>query len=442
MVETLTPLAERRVREKIAYPYIVESKPNRFREVKELVRRKSLVTQEGKARKRTFRLPRLIEARQPMTKFRAIPEFNYIATYLGRGSVFQLAQDPRIERIYPDKPMEILQTVPDDCVYEVKRKKITTTSCTKALIGGDRANRQGFKGEGITVSVPDTGGSRVHQQNRRMRFHSEQEGQYKDKNGHGEWCISCIGGLRKKDKRLSRKTGKDIFCEGIAPRCGPLWGIKCLGYVIGTGLTSDIIAAVQFAMDKGSDIISLSLGGDSEEDKPEDDPFYKVFQKVKEEKIIAVVAAGNSGPKSNTVGSPGCLPQVLTVGAWDPIKGELADFSSRGPTNWGAIKPDVIDPGVNIDSGIIGTLDYAGDSTVSRFSPISGTSMATPHAAGLSVLMREAMEKKIGKKLTVEEIKEMMEKLGHEKNNDTGYGLLNWKKFEKWMSTQYGVELV
>ena len=68
-------------------------------------------------------------------------------------------------------------------------------------------------------------------------------------------------------------------------------------------------------------------------------------------------------------------------------------------------------------------------------------SMATPHVAGLLALMYEAHVKLLGKELTVHEIKEMMSKLGHEKNNDSGWGSISWRLYEQWLETQYGVKI-
>lgn len=68
-------------------------------------------------------------------------------------------------------------------------------------------------------------------------------------------------------------------------------------------------------------------------------------------------------------------------------------------------------------------------------------SMATPHVSGILALMRECMGKAVGKKLMVEEVKAMLQALGHEKSNQDGWGKIDWGMFEEWMSTQYSVEL-
>jgi len=103
---------------------------------------------------------------------------------------------------------------------------------------------------------------------------------------------------------------------------------------------------------------------------------------------VACVAAGNDGPGNYTIGSPGGARDVITVGACDDTN-QIANFSSRGPTQDGRIKPDIVLPGVDIVSARAnGT--FMGRVVDSYYTSCSGTSMATPHAAGLCALLLEA----------------------------------------------------
>jgi len=258
---------------------------------------------------------------------------------------------------------------------------------------------------------------------------------------HNTWCTACVGGIRTRDDMLSSMLHRDIWTEGMAPRCD-LISIKALGYVIGTGLTSQIIEAIDRAISYyHADVISMSLGGPVQANKPEDDPYYVVFDDLIKSNVVPVVATGNEGPEPGTVSSPGALPQVLTVGAYDPISGEVAKFSSRGPTPWNDVKPDCVAPGVNIHAPCVNLLDFTGDNLPQRYSILSGTSMATPHISGLVVLMRQAHHAIVGKTLTVEEIKKILQAFGHEKTNDDGWGMLTWEMYEMWLSTEYNIEI-
>jgi hypothetical protein len=104
--------------------------------------------------------------------------------------------------------------------------------------------------------------------------------------------------------------------------------------------------------------------------------------------FLLVFAAGNAGSDADTVGSPATGKNVLAVGATRRADeaGQLAGFSSRGPTHDGRIKPDVTAPGVNIASAESDN-DIGTDNCGAH--GLSGTSMACPTAAGLGLLARQ-----------------------------------------------------
>ena len=401
---------------------------------------------------RPFRLQILnnmyIERVNPMGYFGLIGAFKMFTGLFDRDIIETLADDKRVEKVYLDRINYVLYRVPPEGIYTIGKKRFTSTYWTRRLIGADKAEEKGITGNGVKVAVIDTGIQIYHKQigrrGGRVRFYTVMPTQRIDSNGHGSWVATCIGGALEVDEGLSNVVGRKVYVQGIAPNTF-IVAIKALGYVIGVGTTSQIIKALEIAVKNKVDVINMSLGGPTEVDNPEDDPYYNVMKTVVENNIIPVVAAGNEGPEPKTISSPGSMPQVLTVGAWDPINDKIADFSSRGPTPWGDIKPDVVAPGVNIDSGLTGILDYTFDKMPNRFSPLSGTSMATPHVAGLVALMREAHAKVLEETLTVDEIKKMMsehaKEKGIEKDNNMGWGMITWDIYEWWLKTQYGVEV-
>jgi subtilisin family serine protease len=140
--------------------------------------------------------------------------------------------------------------------------------------------------------------------------------------------------------------------------------------------------------------------------------------------VTVVVAAGNegrtAGPGQSNIRHPGAARRVVTVGAVDKDK-QLADFSSIGPGSGRlsagspirVTKPDVAAPGVDITSAIPGGV----------FTSLNGTSMASPHVAGLAALVleknanaRPAVVKKV--------LEDSCERLGFEPR-EVGYGLVN-----------------
>ena len=443
--DKLTRLARVQVQQRPVSPVIIRTKPGKYMEVAELIRPFVERLERFPGILPRIRAPEIA----PFTPYpmKVIPRFNIVASLLPREIIYQLAESGYVDKIFPDQVMRICQypVVPAEGVFKAPHrvlKEITFTSSywVKKAIGADIANQKGFTGRGVLACSIDTGCSRVHEQTRRVVFETTIPAQHRDENGHGTHVTSLIGGVVAIDEYLSQRSRRRILCEGMAPRCG-LLAIKSLGYIVGMGSTSNIIEALDIAIERGSSVVNLSLGGPCEVETPHEDPYFDVFEEVLRYNVIPVVAAGNSGPASGTIESPGAMPNVLTVGAYDPITGKVAQFSSRGPTRWDAIKPDCVGPGVNIDSATDGVCDTAGDGVPSRYSPLSGTSMATPIVAGLITLMRQCHRDVLGKILTLDEIKAMMEELGHEKNPTSGWGAMTWQMYEHWLSTQYGVEL-
>ncbi len=142
------------------------------------------------------------------------------------------------------------------------------------------------------------------------------------------------------------------------------WESKCLDK-IGSGSLETVMEGVDWCIQYNQDhpndkidIISMSLGSTAQPfSKENDDPMVQIVEEAWNSGITVCVAAGNEGPDSQTIASPGISNLVITVGALDDrntaenkTDDGAASFSSRGPTIYGETKPDILAPGVNIVS--------------------------------------------------------------------------------------------
>lgn len=327
-----------------------------------------------------------------------------IACNLDTETIYRLANDPDIEYISFDVK-----------VYALLDISVPTMEA-------HFPHEQGYKGEGITVAVIDTGVAPHYDLTRPVNriigfkdFINNKTSPYDD-NGHGTHVAGIIAGNGYSSR------GK---YAGIAPEANIL-GIKALNNR-GSGNMSDIIAAIEYAVktkdEYNTKILNLSFGSPAN-NSYQKDPLCKAVKEAKNAGLIVVAAAGNSGPEPKTIVSPGISPDVITVGAIDdkrtidPSDDEIARFSSRGPTNEGLTKPDLVAPGVNINS--LSHIEEDG------YISMSGTSMATPLISGTVALLLN----KYGN-LSPDQVKEKLINacidLKDSKNNQ-GSGLVNLQK--------------
>ena len=195
-----------------------------------------------------------------------------------------------------------------------------------------------------------------------------------DDQGHGSHCGGTTAG-----------TGAPTYDHvGMAPQAH-LIGVKVLD-AGGSGSFATVMAGMQWTIDTmhqyNTKAASMSLGGPGpiEWTSSEEDSVNRQGNEMVRAGIALFIAAGKSaGP--GTIGTPGSAEDVITVGALDKDT-TIAEYSSEGPTEEGRIKPNIAYMGSNIMS----VEANSGD----QYTGMSGTSMATPGAAGVGALMLQA----------------------------------------------------
>jgi subtilisin family serine protease len=254
-------------------------------------------------------------------------------------------------------------------------------------------------GDGVKVAVLDTGIDINHRDLENAIIDTEDftgDG-VEDFNGHGTHCAGIIGA------RLN-----DVGFVGVAPKSQLLAG-KVLGND-GRGDLSRIAEGIDWAVQKGAHIISMSLGG-----TVSSNILFKAIHMALTNGVFVICAAGNEGSLfQNSIGYPGRYGSVITVASHDR-NGNRSGFSSSG----GEI--DIMAPGSNIWS----TYKNGG------YAELSGTSMATPFIAGMAALIVSKHNKEPNNKTPLENNEDLRNHLlrmaahpGYH-DNETGYGPLH-----------------
>lgn len=230
-------------------------------------------------------------------------------------------------------------------------------------------------GSGVRVAVIDTGIDSDHPD---LADRLVYEADYTrrgvaDNNGHG----THVAGIAAGDGAVS-----DGEYVGVAPGAD-LMNVKALDGS-GRGRYSNIIAAVEDAVDNDADVINMSIGGPTSPD----DPLVAAVNWAREQGVVTTAAAGNElGTAAfRTVNSPAAAAGAIAVGASDDGDGRRGPSlaSARGPTDHTfLVKPEVSAPGVDI------TAAGSQDADQDPYADKTGTSMAAPHVAGLAALLLE-----------------------------------------------------
>ena len=227
-------------------------------------------------------------------------------------------------------------------------------------------------GKGIRVAVLDTGFDTSHPDfaGRNVTTQSFVAGEpAQDGHGHGTHCIGTSCGPR-------------------SPATGPRYGIAYeadifAGKVLsnaGSGSDAQILAGINWAVTNRCPVLSMSLGADVMQAHP---PYSAAGARALRKGSLIIAAAGNNADRRagnmGFVGAPANSPEIMAVGALEQSLG-MAFFSARSlPARGGQV--DIAGPGYQVLSSW---------PLPTRYRTISGTSMATPHVAGIAALWAEA----------------------------------------------------
>lgn len=280
-----------------------------------------------------------------------------------------------------------VEKVPEYSIEETSSEPLATYSTMAAsqstpwgikAIYNNNYLTQSSGGAGINIAVLDTGvnvnhadlANNVEQCKDFTLGSSIANGTCTDRQGHGTHVAGSA---------LANGNGG---LYGVAPQAD-LWAYKVLGDD-GTGSSDDIAAAIRHVADQAAAlktkvVINMSLGSSSESSL-----ITNAVNYAYDKGVLIIAAAGNSGPYQGSIGFPGALPNAVAVAALENViqngTHRVADFSSRGYSYYdGDYSIGKYDVEISAPGAAIYSAWHTGG-----YATISGTSMASPHAAGLA----------------------------------------------------------
>ncbi|MBW2964013.1 S8 family peptidase [Candidatus Woesearchaeota archaeon] len=293
---------------------------------------------------------------------------NVMVIEVSEAALEGIARNPNVVRIEPDAEVTIMGK-PDKCTPWPECNADPTpdpepTPAQQLPWGVDRIDAElaSVTGAGVDVCIIDTGVDQDHADlaaNIKAGINYVPTGKvidlskWNDDNGHGTHVAGTIAALNN-----------DIGVVGVAPDANLLI-VKALNRK-GSGYMSDVAAGMDWCVAHGAKVISMSLGSATDVSYVHDaaDAAYAAG-------ALLVAAAGNEYPAP--VIYPAAYDSVIAVAATDNTDAH-AYFSNAGP------EVELAAPGVSI----LSTWNDGGYNT------ISGTSMATPHVAGVAALLYQA----------------------------------------------------
>jgi subtilisin family serine protease len=269
----------------------------------------------------------------------------------------------------------------DRLIGESKIESLEGTAADISITWGlekTRVMNSPYSGKGVKIAILDSGFDLSHP----------------DFNGRQivEQSFIQNEGMEDALKHGTHCTG--TACGSKSPTIFPRYGIAYnseiyVGKVINNANSSPggaVIAGIEWALRNGCKVISMSLRFKVEPGQAYSQVFETLAQRSLREGCILIAAAGNDSSRENNiiapVGQPANCPSIMAVAAVDRNL-QIASFSN-GSVNWDGGRIDIAAPGVGVFSSVPMPDRYNGS--------YNGTSMATPHVAGIAALYIEAAQ--------------------------------------------------
>jgi len=308
-------------------------------------------------------------------------------------------------------------------------------SVVNSLIDANSAHDERNFGDGVTIGFLDTGLDQLDGTSNGLGLSTDLYGRDKfwgtydainnsisnysnEESGHGTHVASIAG-----------NADYDVYGKvyGVAPNAA-LVGIKAFDRD-GKATYADVIRGIDWALQVKDQInlrvLNMSFSGPARSYYWED-PLNQAVMKAWQAGIVVVASAGNNGPDPMTIGVPGNVPYIITVGAMtdnytesDSSDDKVATFSAAGPTIEGFVKPEIVAPGGHL-SGLMAfdsqlVIEHPEFFDGGKYFEMSGTSQAAGVVSGVVALML-AQEPT----LTPDEVKCRLMDSAHAAFDDTG----------------------
>jgi subtilisin len=299
----------------------------------------------------------------PVETMRYYPNLGVAYGSVDRDGYAALRSDPAVEEVVGAPQLSLIRPV-----HRASARVAATRTWGIDHLGIPELWAEGLTGSGVVVAHLDTGVDADHDT---LAGAVSSFAEFdplgriipgaapRDSDDHGTHTAATIAG---------REAGGKVV--GVAPAAS----LASALVIEGGDAVARVLGGLDWSIDQGAQVLSMSLGF-----RGWWQDFLPIVRILRSRGILPVIAVGNEGP--GTSRSPGNYAEALSIGAHDD-GGRIASFSSsqRFVRRRDALVPDVAAPGVNVVSARPG----------GGFQTMSGTSMATPHVAGLVALLAEA----------------------------------------------------